>query len=159
MHGASQPRSMASSQPLMWALAPINVRAMQSDAYYYFPFEAISFASYWAVVPHVQHEFKERWKHHVHKRNELNSQKGKRMGLAFIGSQLCLRGITIKIQFSSSKKPVKSILHPLFTHKEANITTYCPASCRKCHTNLQWHEQESHRLSESGVKVVSTFRK
>lgn len=31
------------------------------------------------------------------KGNELNYAKGKRMGLAFIGSQLCLRDITIKI--------------------------------------------------------------
>ena len=62
-------------------------------------------------------------------------------------------------QLSSSKKPVKSILYPLFTHTEANITSNCPASHHKCHTNLQWQEQESHRLSESSVKAVSTFRK
>ena len=93
---------------------------------------------------------------------EMNStckRNRKENGLAFIASQLCLRCIIIKIQFSSSKKPIRNILYPLFTHKEANITSNCPASCRKCHTNLQWQEQESHRLSESSVKAVSAFRK
>ena len=39
--------------------------------------------------------------------NSTHKITGKRMGLAFIASQLCLRCITIKIQFSSSKKPVQ----------------------------------------------------
>lgn len=92
------------------------------------------------AVPYAQRQLKTEWngKYYFHKRNELNSQKatGKKVRLAFVVCQLCLGCIITSIQFSPSKKPVRSVIYPSPPTRKQVRRNYS-AYCHKCHTDLQ----------------------